>query len=80
MPNKTDSQKIQATLAKLIRPDITPEQLLKETKKAHPKASKSEIVRAAFASMIALADSDPGTALMLQSFALSVRREPAIKD
>ena len=30
--------------------------------------------------MIALADRDPDTALMLQSFALAERRTPEIKD
>ena len=51
-----------------------------ETKRAHPTASKSEIVRAAFASMIALADRDPDIALMLQSFALAERRKPEVND
>ena len=80
MPKKADSQEIQATLAKLIRPNMTPEQLLKETKRAHPTASKSEIVRAAFASMIALAGRDPDIALMLQSFALAERRKPEVNE
>ena len=78
-PRKLTAKKFKRP-AKLIRPDITPEHLLKETTKAHPKASKSELARAAFASMIALADRDPDTALMLQSFALAERRTPEIKD
>jgi hypothetical protein len=43
MPKKADNQKIQVTLANLIRPDMTPEQLLKETKRVHPKASRAKL-------------------------------------
>jgi hypothetical protein len=44
-------------------------------KDAHPEATKGDIVRAAFASMIALADRDPELALTLQDFAIVSRAE-----
>jgi hypothetical protein len=48
-------------------------ELLKAARKAHPDASKKEIMRAAFGSIIAVADSDVDKALILQNFALTER-------
>ena len=73
MSKSADSEEIQATLLKLFRPGIAPNRLFKKIRKAHPKASKSEIVRAAFAAMISLADRDPDMALELHYFALTER-------
>jgi hypothetical protein len=64
---------IQATLLKLAKPKMTPRELLKAARKAHPEASKKEIIRAAFASIIAVADSDVDKALVLQEFAIKER-------
>ena len=64
---------LQSTLLNLASSKLTPKELLKATRKAHPKASKKEIVRAAFASLIAVADSDTDKALALQDFALKER-------
>jgi hypothetical protein len=52
---------------------MTPKELLKATRKAHPDASKKEIIRAAFHSIITVADSDVDKATLLQSFALQER-------
>jgi hypothetical protein len=68
---------IEATLIGLARPKMTPKELLKATRKAHPDASKKEIVRAAFRSLISVADSDADKAAILQNFAL---QERAIDD
>jgi hypothetical protein len=76
MSKAPKNHEIQATLAKLLRPEVTPKRLLKETKKAHPEASKGDIIRAAFASMIELADKDPGAASLLQGFAIAERAQP----
>ena len=57
---------LQSTLLNLASSKMSPKEMLKATKKAHPKASKKEIVRAAFASLIAVADSDADKALKLQ--------------
>lgn len=64
---------IEATLLKLARPKMTPKELLKAARKAHPDASKKEIIRAAFHSIITVADSDVDKATLLQSFALQER-------
>lgn len=70
-------QPIEATLLSLVRPRMTPKELLKEARKAHPGASKKEIIRAAFRTVIAAADTDAEKALLLQDFAL---KERAVDD
>ena len=69
----TGGSSIEATLIALARPKMTPKELLKATRKAHPDASKKEIVRAAFRSLISVADSDADKAAILQNFALQER-------
>jgi hypothetical protein len=64
---------IEATLLRLAKPKMTPKELLKAARKAHPDASKKEIIRAAFHSIITVADSDVDKAALLQSFALQER-------
>jgi hypothetical protein len=72
--DKDDQQQpIEATLLALVRPKMTPKELLKEARKAHPDASKKEIIRAAFRTVIASADTDTEKALLLQDFALKGR-------
>ena len=70
---KQSGDTIEATLLKLARPKMTPKELLKAARKAHPEASKKEIIRAAFHSIITVADSDVDKATLLQSFALQER-------
>jgi hypothetical protein len=76
MSKAPKDHEIKATLAKLLLPDVTPKRMLKEAKKAHPDASKGDIIRAAFASMIELADRDPAAASILQGFAIAERAQP----
>lgn len=64
---------IEATLLSLAKPRMTPKELLKAARKAHPDASKKEIVRAAFRSLISVADSDVDKAVILHNFALQER-------
>ena len=66
-------QSLEATLIALARPKMSPKELLKLTRKAHPDASKKEIVRAAFRSLITAADTDAEKALLLQDFAIKGR-------
>ena len=73
MARKPDREEIQQTLLKLAKPSMSPKDLLKETRKLHPEANKKDIVRAAFASIIAIADHDAEKALVLQDFALKER-------
>jgi hypothetical protein len=64
---------IQATLLRLARPKMAGDVLLSEVKRLHPEASKKEIMRAAFATVIAVVDHDIDQALILQEFALKGR-------
>ncbi len=77
MSKDSNEGDIQATLLKLARPKMSPKDLLRETRKVHPKASKKEIIRAAFASIITVVDSDIDKALLLQDFALKERSDDA---
>ena len=71
------AQSLEATLISLAKPSMSPKELLKLTRKAHPDASKKEIVRAAFRSLIVAADTDAEKALLLQDFAI---KERAVDD
>ncbi len=77
MPKEKTAESIQETLLRLAKPSMSPKELLKQTRKAHPDASKKEIIHAAFRSIIAVADQDADKALALQDFAL---KERAIED
>ena len=66
-------EKISQTLTRLATPGLKPKKLLKAVRKEHPKASKKEIVRAAFFALIVNADTDPEQAKRLQDFALAER-------
>ena len=71
--DKPAGSSIEATLLSLAKPKMSPKELLKLTRKAHPDASKKEIIRAAFHSIISVADSDVDKAVVLQNFALQER-------
>ncbi len=58
---------------RVVTANMTPKQLLKAARKEHPKASKQDIVRAAFYALIANVDAEPDKASKLQAFALSER-------
>ena len=73
MAKKVALTDIQTTLLALSAPDLKPKDLLKKVRKVHPSASKGEIVRAAFATMIAVVDKHPDKATLLQDFALKER-------
>jgi len=73
-----DATKLQAigeTLMRIVTPDMTPKQLIKVARREHPDASKKDIVRAAFFSIIANADQDHGKAKKLQAFAIAERTQ-----
>ncbi|MCZ8546868.1 hypothetical protein OOJ09_21990 [Mesorhizobium qingshengii] len=71
-----DMQAIADTLMRVVTPEMTPRQLIKAARKEHPKASKKDIARAAFFSIIAHADEDQGKAKNLQAFAIAERTQP----
>ena len=75
--NSREMREICATLSKVVTPEMTPKQLMKTVRKAHPKASKKDVARAAFYSLIANADHlDPAKSKKLQAFAISERTQP----
>ncbi|MER9136180.1 hypothetical protein NKI20_07710 [Mesorhizobium sp. M0830] len=70
-------QAIADTLMRVVTPDMSPKQLLKAVKDEHPKASKKDIARAAFYSIIANAEGDHGKTKNLHAFALAERTKDA---
>ena len=66
-------QDIAETLLAVASPNMTPKQLVKAVKKKHPKASKKDVVRAAFYAVLSQADSRPQLTGQLHAFALSER-------
>lgn len=64
---------LQTTLLSLAGSRMSPREMLKATRKVHPRASKKDIVHAAFASLIAVADTDGDAARTLYDFALTER-------
>lgn len=71
----TELQAISDTLMRIVTSDMTPKQLIKAARKEHPNASKKDIARAAFFSIIANADQDQGKAKNLQAFAIAERTQ-----
>ncbi|RWG02538.1 hypothetical protein [Mesorhizobium sp.] len=71
--NTSEMQAIADTLMRLVTSDMKPKQLVKAVKKHHPNASKKNIARAAFYSIIYHADEDPGKTKNLQAFAIAER-------
>jgi hypothetical protein len=61
------------TLMRIATPDMTVKQLVKAVRQQHPTASKKDIARAAFYSIISNADEDRGKARNLQAFAIAER-------
>ena len=75
--NTSEMQAIGDSLMRIVTPDMSPKQLIKAARKEHPGASKKDIVRAAFYSIIANADQDIGKAKNLQAFAIAERPDDA---
>ena len=69
----SDLQAIGDTLFSVVTPDMTPKQLLKAVQNRHPDASKKDIVRAAFFSIIQNADGEAEKARKLHAFAIRER-------
>ncbi len=68
------SQTIEETLIGAMQPGIAPKDLWNAVRAVHPEATKKEIMLAAFAAMIVLAENDPGGAKALHDFALAGRK------
>ena len=64
---------LEATLAKLAKERGSPKAIMAEVQRLYPKASKKQIIRAAFAQMIERAEEDLDASRRLQSFAIAER-------
>ncbi len=73
MSDTQKSDTLETTLLKLASPGISPKEMLRQAKKLHPKASKKEIIRAAFSSLILTADKDIEKSVALHNFAITER-------
>ncbi|WP_375451312.1 hypothetical protein [uncultured Devosia sp.] len=73
MPDPDKKETLEATLLRLASPNNSPRDMLREARKLHPKASKKQIIRAAFSSLIGVADHDIERSQALQNFALTGR-------
>ena len=73
-------EELSATLKRLANEGVTPKAMMQKIKKLHPKASKKQIIQAAFLQMIDTAEHDLDTSRTLQNFALEERRTGADND
>jgi hypothetical protein len=69
-------EELRTALLANARPGQHPRDLLKAVRRSHPKATKSEVVRAAFYTVIDLADADNDMVRILHDFAITARGEP----
>lgn len=73
MPKDIDQTALQQLLLRIVKPGVSPSDVLKAVRKEMPGARKKDIIRAAFASMIERAHHDGERAAALQDFALKAR-------
>jgi hypothetical protein len=76
MPKNDVKDGLERSLIELIKPGQKPKDLIDAVRKRHPKISKKQIVRAAFSSLIKIADDEEDKARTLQGFALAERASP----
>ena len=68
-----EMQDIAATIRELAVPGMMPKALIDAVKDRHPKASKKEIARAAFLTVILSAEFDPEDTQALHDLAMETR-------
>lgn len=71
-----DLEEIANTIRDLAVPAMKPKALIDAVKQRHPKASRKEIARAAFLSVILSAEYDPEDTQALHDLAMETRDEP----
>ena len=69
-----EQQLLKATIVRLLPDGLSPKKMLAAVKAEYPKASKSDIIRAAFAAMIETADTDTLKSLALHGVAMDLRK------
>ncbi|MFN7027078.1 MAG: hypothetical protein ACK4QP_21665 [Pseudorhizobium sp.] len=62
-----------ATIREVVTPRMSPEALIDAVRQRHPKATKGEVARAAFMSVIHSAEHDPGNTRELHDLAMETR-------
>ena len=72
--NGDNDEDLQSSLIRLAQPGLSSKDLLKEIKKLHPRASKKDIIKAAFSSLIDVAGTDGDKAVRLQDLAMAERQ------
>ena len=73
-PRKRNNNCSKATIVRLLPDGLSPKKMLVAVKAEYPKASKSDIIRAAFAAMIEMADTDTLKSLALHGVAMDLRK------
>jgi len=73
-------EKIAGTIKELVVPGMKPKDLIDAVKNRHPSASKKEIARAAFLSVILSAEFDPEDTQALHDLAVETRDETEAHD
>lgn len=71
---KREIEVIASTVLRMAQPGVTPKSLLDAVREEHPRASKKEVVRAAFYAVLSNADDDPARAARLHDFAMRERK------
>lgn len=73
------SEKIEdlsTTLLTIARPGLKPRDIVKAVRETHPKATRKQVVRAAFYALTSEKKVDDGAAAVLHAFAISERTSP----
>lgn len=70
-----ETEKIAETIQRLARPGMKPKALVDAVRQIHPKATKKDVARAAFLSVIMSAEYDPEDTQALHDIAIGARDE-----
>lgn len=66
-------EEISTTLLNVAKPGLKPRDLIKAVRKTHPKATKKEVVRAAFYALVSDRKVDDGATAAIHDFAITER-------
>lgn len=70
------SEPLEETIVRVVSEHRDPKTTIQAIRRIHPKASRKQIIRAAFSVMIERSESDAEASRDLQSFAISNRNGP----
>ena len=71
----SEIENLAATLHRVAKPDMKPKELVAAVREQHPKATKKEIVRAAFYALTQAPETNADKARHLHAFALTERTD-----